>query len=585
MGKSAGANHPPHPEQASSAKTPAPPATGLNTAATPTADGQSPALLSIYRLNLWFDSFDEDNHPTSHQVLHDLSLSIAAGKTTALVGESGSGKTLAALSILRLAGSGARVRSSGSIRYAGHELLDLAADEMRAIRGDRIAMIFQEPMTSLNPVYTIGNQLLEPLLLHRRLERREAREEANRLLQRTGIDDAAARLEVYPHQLSGGQRQRVMIAMALACRPDLLIADEPTTALDVTTQQQILSLIDDLQREFGMAVLLITHDLAIVRRHADSVAIIEGGRIVEEGPVERIMSAPAHPYSRRLITAIPESLGAPAPPGPELLSLAALSCRFTTAGRWIHPFRREKKVVRAVDEATLNISRGSTWGIIGESGSGKTTLAMAILRLLPSSGSIVFAGQDIATWRGRRLRPLRRDLQIVFQDPYSSLSPRLTVLEIVEEGLKIHASQLSAEERYRQVAAALEEVGLDEEMIFRYPHEFSGGQRQRLAVARAVILRPQLLILDEPTSALDITIQGQILRLLKELQRRHQMTYLFISHDLRVVRALADHLAVMRHGRIVESGPAAEIFAKPREEYTRHLLAAAFHHQSPSAAA
>ncbi len=531
-------------------------------------------LLQLDALNLWFEGYDQDNRPTSSQVLRDLSLTIAAGQTTALVGESGSGKTLAALSILRLTGGQARL--TGSIRYRGRELLTLPSEEMRIIRGNRIAMIFQEPMTSLNPVYTIGNQLLEPLLLHRRFNQRAAREEAINLLQRTGINDAAARMSAYPHQLSGGQRQRVMIAMALACRPELLIADEPTTALDVTTQQQILALISELQAELGMAVLLITHDLSIVRRHAVTVAVIKEGHIVEQGEADQVMRLPRHPYTQQLTQAIPESLGAPSPGGEELLSIADLSCRFHTPGRWIHPFKREKKEVAAVEQANLTVRRGSTWGIIGESGSGKTTLAMAILKLLPSSGKIVFAGADISSWRGQRLRRLRRNLQIVFQDPYSSLSPRLTVLEIVEEGLKVHAPELSAEERCQKVTAVLDEVGLEQEMLFRYPHEFSGGQRQRLAIARAVILRPQLLILDEPTSALDITIQGQILRLLRDLQQRYQMTYLFISHDLRVVRALADHLAVMRQGRIIESGGAAEIFARPQQAYTVELLAAAF---------
>jgi microcin C transport system ATP-binding protein len=552
-----------------------------SSANTPPEDGAvpglvnpTPPLLQLDRLNLWFEGYDRDNRPTSSQVLRDLSLTLAAGQTTALVGESGSGKTLAALSILKLTGSQARL--TGSIRYRGRELLNLPHEEMRTIRGNRIAMIFQEPMTSLNPVYTIGNQLLEPLILHRRLEQGAAREEAIQLLRRTGIDQAEARMSVYPHQLSGGQRQRVMIAMALACRPELLIADEPTTALDVTTQQQILALIGDLQAELGMAVLLITHDLSIVRRHAATVAVIKEGHIVEQGDADQVMRSPRHPYTRQLTQAIPESLGTSSPGEEELLIIADLSCHFHTPGRWIHPFKREKKVVAAVAQASLSVRRGSTWGIIGESGSGKTSLAMAILKLLPSSGRIIFAGTDISSWRGQRLRSLRRNLQVVFQDPYSSLSPRLTVLEIVEEGLRVHDPELSAEERCQKVTAVLDEVGLDQEMLFRYPHEFSGGQRQRLAIARAVVLRPQLLILDEPTSALDITIQGQILRLLRDLQQRYQMTYLFISHDLRVVRALADHLAVMRQGRIVESGVAAEIFARPQQAYTAALLAAAF---------
>jgi microcin C transport system ATP-binding protein len=532
-------------------------------------------FLEIDHLNLWFNSFDENSHPVRNQVLFDVSLSLEKGQTVALVGESGSGKTITATSILRLLEDSCNIRQEGEIRLEGRNILTLSPEEIRKIRGNRIAMIFQEPMTSLNPVYTIGNQLLEPLRLHLHMGKKEAEREAIRLLERTGIDDPAGRLRTYPHQLSGGQRQRVMIAMALACRPALLIADEPTTALDVTIQAQILALIKDIQKEYGMAVLLITHDLEMVRRHAATLFIMQHGRIVESGATEQVFTAPSHPYTRCLMSAIPQDRKDSPPPGPVLLETDKLCCHFQLLGGWVHPFKRQKKIIRAVDEVSLRLCRGTTWGIVGESGSGKTTLGLAILKLVHSTGPIFFAGQDIQPWSNRRLRPLRSDIQIVFQDPFSSLSPRFSVQEIIEEGLQIHTPNATGEERFQLVVDTLREVGLEEEMAFRYPHEFSGGQRQRIAIARAIVLRPKLLILDEPTSALDVTIQGQIIDLLLELQKKYGMTYMFISHDLRVVRALADYVAVMQHGRIIEAGPAQEIFTSPVQDYTRTLFAAA----------
>lgn len=532
-------------------------------------------FLEIDHFNLWFNGFDDDNRQFRNQVLFDVSLALEKGETVALVGESGSGKSITALSILRLLEESGNTSSQGAIHFEGRNILNLSAKDIRGIRGNRIAMIFQEPMTSLNPVYSIGNQLMEPLRQHRNLAAREAEQEAIRLLDRTGIDDPAARLRAFPHQLSGGQRQRVMIAMALACRPSLLIADEPTTALDVTIAAQILELIRDIQREFGMGVLLITHDLEIVRKYASRIYIMKTGRIVEHGTMDEIFTNPSHEYTKRLMSAIPRGRKVPASPGPLLLKTDNLTCRFKSYTGWVHPFKRRQKITYAVDRVSLELQGGTTWGIVGESGSGKTTLAMAILKLVQSKGDILFLGENIQNWPNSRLRPLRREIQIVFQDPFSSLSPRFTVQEIIEEGLKIHLPETSREERYEMVVDTLKEVGLTEDMAFRYPHEFSGGQRQRIAIARVIILKPKLLILDEPTSALDVTIQGQIIDLLLNLQQKYGMTYMFITHDLRVIRALADFVAVMQHGKIVEAGPAQEIFTSPAQEYTRILFAAA----------
>jgi ABC-type microcin C transport system duplicated ATPase subunit YejF len=535
-------------------------------------------LLTIDNFNLAFLSAEGNLSP----VLDAISLRIAAGETHALVGESGSGKSVTALSILRLLEDTNQVRSSGSITFEGRELTALDKQAIRAIRGNRIAMIFQEPMTALNPVYTIGNQLMEPLLLHQSLGKAEAYERALQLLERTGIDNPEYRITCYPHQLSGGQRQRVIIAMALACRPKLLIADEPTTALDVTIQEQILHLIKDIQAEYGMSVLLITHDLPMVRKIADTVSIMHGGRIVEQGTVAEIFTHPQQEYTRHLLASVPQGVQQPRPGGAPLIEMHDITCAFAMKTQWKGWFQRQKTVIRAVDGVSLILRAGTTLGLVGESGSGKSTLALCLLGLNRFDGR-VFYFPDTATRHclsdltSRQFRPLRKELQIVFQDPFSSLSPRMTIEQIIAEGLQVHGLGGTNEQRRALVAQALRDVELDPALAGRFPHEFSGGQRQRIAIARAIILRPKLLILDEPTSALDMTIQKQILELLKGLQERYQLTYIFITHDLRTVRSLADQLAVMRRGRIVESGPAAGVFANPQQDYTRRLFAAAFY--------
>ena len=536
-------------------------------------------LLTIDNFSLTFPPGDRESEPV--RALCGVNLRVEAGRTHALVGESGSGKSVTAFSVLRLLEDTTRVETSGSIRFDGQELTTLSRDRIRAIRGNRIAMIFQEPMTSLNPVYPIGTQLMEPLLLHQRVDKKEARARALKLLERTGIDDPEYRLTCYPHQLSGGQRQRVIIAMALACRPALLIADEPTTALDVTIQEQILALIRDLQAEFGMAVLLITHDLPMVRKIADTVSIMHRGRVIESGPLAEIFARPQQDYTRHLLGAVPAGVQAPRAGGPPLIELADITCTFTLKSAWSGLFQRTKKVIRAVDGVSLTLREGTTLGLVGESGSGKSTLALCLLGLAPHTGTVRYhnegATHTLSGLNARQFRPLRRELQIVFQDPYSSLSPRLTIEQIISEGLEVHGLGGSREERRQLVAEALGDVELDPAMAGRFPHEFSGGQRQRIAIARAIILRPRLLILDEPTSALDVTIQKQVLDLLRRLQERYNLTYIFITHDLRTVRSLADQVAVMRHGRIVESGPAATVFADPQDDYTRRLFHAAFH--------
>jgi ABC-type microcin C transport system duplicated ATPase subunit YejF len=536
-------------------------------------------LLAIDNLTLSFCADKEAGGDT--EVLHGISLSIEPGKTHALVGESGSGKSVAALSILRLLEDVSTVRTGGSILFKGRNLLRLGKKDIRAVRGNEIAMIFQEPMTSLNPVLTIGSQLVEPLVLHRQMSKEEARQEAISLLARTGIQEPESRINAYPHQLSGGQRQRVMIAMALACRPHLLIADEPTTALDVTLQAQILELIQDVQQEFKMAVLLITHDLPLVRKAADTVSIMHRGRIVEQGPAEEIFSAPTQDYTRKLLESVPQDSKTPAVGGKALISIESLNCVFTVKKSWQGVFKRNSTLLKAVDDINLTIHQGTTLGIIGESGSGKSTLALCLLGLTAFQGTIRYSRDDreilLSQLSSRQFRPLRRHMQIVFQDPFSSLSPRLTVEQIIGEGLQVHEPSLSRKERQVLVEQALLEVELTPEMAGRFPHEFSGGQRQRIAIARALILKPELLILDEPTSALDVTIQAQIITLLRSLQRRHGLTYVFITHDLRVLRSLADELAVMRQGRIVEQGPADRIFTQPKHDYTQQLLRAAFY--------
>ena len=502
-----------------------------------------------------------------------VSFDIGRGETVALVGESGSGKSVTALSILQLLPYPAASHPSGSIEVDGVDTVKASGRVLRRLRGNRVSMIFQEPMTSLNPLHTIGRQVAEALTLHRGLSRHRARARARELLEMVALGATARRLDAFPHELSGGQRQRVMIAMALACEPDLLIADEPTTALDVTVQAQILALLAELQRRLGMALLLITHDLAIVRRIADRVCVMRGGAIVEEGPADRIFQAPAHAYTRALLAA--EPAGAPLPDdgagADEALACDDLKVHFPIKAGVI---RRTVGHVKAVDGVTLSLRPGRTVGVVGESGSGKTTLALALLRLVASTGPILFEGRPIQGLTFRRMRPLRRRMQIVFQDPFGSLSPRMTVRQIVEEGLKVHGFA-RAEGARDPVGEALEEVGLEPAMRNRYPHEFSGGQRQRIAIARALVLKPRLLVLDEPTSALDMSVQAQIVDLLRALQARHRLAYLFISHDLKVVRALCHEVIVLREGRVVEHGSARALFEAPRTDYTRALLAAA----------
>jgi microcin C transport system ATP-binding protein len=501
-----------------------------------------------------------------------VSFTLDRGETFALVGESGSGKSVTALSILRLLPYPVARHPTGRIRFEGRELLGASEAGIRAIRGDRVAMVFQEPMTSLNPLHRVERQIGETLRLHRAMSPDAARARTLELLRLVGLDHAEERLAAFPHQLSGGQRQRVMIAMALANEPDLLIADEPTTALDVTIQAQILELLRGLKARLGMALLLITHDLGIVRHMADRVGVMQGGRIVEQGPAARVFEAPQHPYTRHLLAAQPGGAPPPAGDAPTVLEGRDVLVWFPVRRGVL---RRTVGHVKAVDGVTAAVRAGETLGVVGESGSGKTTLGLALLRLERSEGEIRFEGRALQGLRWAETRGLRRAMQIVFQDPFSSLSPRLPVGRIVGEGLEIHRLG-DAAERERRVCEVLEEVGLDPESRHRYPHEFSGGQRQRIAIARAMVLRPRLVVLDEPTSALDVSVQAQIVELLRALQRRHSLAYLFISHDLRVVRAMSHHVIVMRAGRVVEQGPAEEILARPRHPYTRALLAAAF---------
>jgi microcin C transport system ATP-binding protein len=509
------------------------------------------------------------------RAVRGVSFHIDPGETVALVGESGSGKSVSALSILQLLPYPKAWHPGGSIRLRGEELIGAPDARLRAIRGDRIAMVFQEPMTSLNPLHTIERQVSEVLMMHRRLPPASARKRTLALLELVGLPDGVRRLTAFPHELSGGQRQRVMIAMALANEPDLLIADEPTTAVDVTIQAQILKLVRDLQQRMGMAVLWITHDLGIVRKISDRVYVMHEGEVKESGTVKAVFQGPRHAYTRALLAAQPGTHQA-RPPGdaPELMRVADLRVWFPLR-RGI--LRRVSGHVKAVDGISLTLRAGRTVGVVGESGSGKTTLGLAILRLVKATGgSVTFDGRDLLTLPAPELRPLRSDLQVVFQDPYASLSPRMSVAQIIEEGLAAHGRLAPTEaERRRVLDEILEEVGLSPEMQDRYPHEFSGGQRQRIAIARALALRPRFMVLDEPTSALDMSWQAEILELLRDLQRRRGLAYLFISHDLKVIRALADELVVMRDGRIVEQGPADEIFAAPREPYTRALIAAA----------
>ncbi len=526
-------------------------------------------LLTVDDLSVTFDVPDGAVEAVRH-----ISFAIGKGETVALVGESGSGKSVTALSILQLLPYPLARHPGGSIRFAGTEMIGAGEPALQAVRGDRISMIFQEPMTSLNPLHTIEKQISETLILHKGLGASAARKRVLELLDRVGVQNAEQRLTAYPHELSGGQRQRVMIAMALANEPDLLIADEPTTALDVTIQAQILNLLKDLQREFGMAMLFITHDLGIVRKIADTVCVMSEGEIVETGETARIFSAPEHEYTKRLLAAEPKGKKSePEPGAPVVIEGKDVKVWFPIKKGLL---RRTVDYIRAVDGISVSIRAGQTVGVVGESGSGKTTLGMALLRLEHSTGDIRFGEHDIQSLSTNQLRPLRREMQVVFQDPFGSLSPRMSVGEIVAEGLRIHGLDLDAAGREARVVEALEDVDLAPESRFRYPHEFSGGQRQRVAIARAIVLKPRFIVLDEPTSALDMSVQAQIVDLLTGLQRKYGLAYLFISHDLKVVRALADQVIVMKDGRVVEQGPADTVFDNPQEAYTKALMAAAF---------
>ena len=503
-----------------------------------------------------------------------VSFSIERGQCVALVGESGSGKSVSALSVLKLLPYPTAHHPSGSIRFKGQDLLGMSENEIRGIRGNDISIIFQEPMTSLNPLHTIEAQIGEVIYLHSGMRGKLARERTLELLTQVGIPDPESRLGSYPHQLSGGQRQRVMIAMALAHEPDLLIADEPTTALDVTVQAQILKLLADIRSRLGMSMLFITHDLGIVRRIADVVCVMNHGKIVEQGPVEQVFTAAQHPYTKALLAAEPKP--DPAPPRPDapvVMSSDDLKVWFPIK-RGV--MRKTVGHIKAVDGVSMSVRQGETLGVVGESGSGKTTLGLALLRLISSQGPIVFLGKDIQGLNFKQMRPVRRDMQIVFQDPFGALSPRMSVGDIIAEGLGVHQPSLTQDERDARVVKALTDVGLDPATRFRYPHEFSGGQRQRISIARAVVLEPNFIVLDEPTSALDMLFQAQMVDLLRDLQRKRDLTYMFISHDLRVVASLASNLIVMRHGKVVEQGAAADIFKNPASDYTRALFAAAF---------
>ncbi|PRD50564.1 ABC transporter ATP-binding protein [Phyllobacterium myrsinacearum] len=526
-------------------------------------------LLSVRDLSVAFTQNSRQSIAVDH-----VSFDIAQGETVALVGESGSGKSVSALSILKLLPYPPASHPSGQILFNGQDLLDSNENDLRRVRGNDITMIFQEPMTSLNPLHTIEKQIVEVLKLHQSMADKPARQRTLALLHEVGIREPEKRLDAYPHQLSGGQRQRVMIAMALANKPKLLIADEPTTALDVTVQAQILQLLADLKKAQGMSMLFITHDLGIVRKIADRVCVMTKGKIVETGPTRQIFDNPQHEYTRHLLAAEPKGN----PPSADLS--AAPVMRGEQVKVWFPIkqgfLRRTVDHVKAVDGIDVTIRAGQTLGVVGESGSGKTTLGLALSRMISSQGVIRFGEKDINQFSFKQMRPLRRELQIVFQDPFGSLSPRMSIADIVAEGLAVHEPKLSADERDARVVAALKEVNLDPENRFRYPHEFSGGQRQRIAIARAMVLNPRFVMLDEPTSALDMSVQAQVVDLLRGLQQKHNLAYLFISHDLKVVKALANDVLVMRNGKAVEYGPSEEIFANPKSDYTKALMAAAF---------
>ncbi|ARO28203.1 oligopeptide ABC transporter ATP-binding protein [Rhizobium sp. NXC14] len=526
-------------------------------------------LLSVRDLSVAFHQGGETSIAVDR-----ISFDIAKGEVVALVGESGSGKSVSANSILRLLPYPSASHPSGEILFKGKDLLKASERALREVRGNDITMIFQEPMTSLNPLHTIEKQIAEILALHQGLIGQPARARVLELLNQVGIREPEKRLKAYPHELSGGQRQRVMIAMALANRPELLIADEPTTALDVTVQAQILELLRQLKAAHGMSLLFITHDLGIVRKFADRVCVMTKGRIVETGTVEEVFASPKHEYTRHLLASEPRGEPPLADPSkPVVMEGSDIRVWFPIKAGLM---RRVVDHVKAVDGIDLSLRAGQTLGVVGESGSGKTTLGLALTRLISSQGRIAFVGKDIAGYSFSEMRPLRNQLQIVFQDPYGSLSPRMSVGDIIAEGLKVHERALSAEERDQRVCWALEEVGLDPLTRWRYPHEFSGGQRQRIAIARAMVLKPRFVMLDEPTSALDMSVQAQVVDLLRDLQKKHDLAYLFISHDLKVVKALANDVIVMRFGKVVEQGPSAEIFRAPKDDYTKALMAAAF---------
>jgi microcin C transport system ATP-binding protein len=529
----------------------------------------SAPLIDVKNLSVAFRTGKTDS-----LAVKGVSFHINKGETVALVGESGSGKTVSALSILKLLAYPAASHPTGQIVFEGRDILQSSEDDMRGVRGAKISMIFQEPMTSLNPLHTIEKQVGEMLKLHRGMDDEATQKRVLDLLKRVGIPNAEQRLSAYPHQLSGGQRQRVMIAMALANEPDLLIADEPTTALDVTIQAQILQLLKDLQKEMGMALLLITHDLGIVRRMAERVYVMQHGLVVEDGPTEQIFTAAQHTYTKHLLAAEPKGK-------PPAFDPSAAPVMETNDLKVWFPIKRgflQKTVdhIKAVDGVTLKVRQGQTLGVVGESGSGKTTLGLALLRLISSDGPIVYLGQNIQGLSSKDMRPLRKNMQIVFQDPYGSLSPRLSVFEIIEEGMLIQEPDLDYDARRERAGQAMGDVGLDPNMLDRYPHEFSGGQRQRIAIARAMALQPKFVMLDEPTSALDMSVQAQIVDLLRTLQERRKLAYLFISHDLKVVRALCNYILVMKNGKVVEEGPAEDVFRAPKEDYTKALMAAAF---------
>ncbi|MFB2552596.1 ABC transporter ATP-binding protein [Ensifer soli] len=535
-------------------------------------------LLSVRDLSVAFRQGERET-----RAVDAISFDVMPGEVVALVGESGSGKSVSANSILRLLPYPAARHPGGAILFKGQDLMTASDEALRHVRGNDITMIFQEPMTSLNPLHSIERQITEILTLHQEMKGPAARARVLELLHQVGIREPEKRLSAFPHELSGGQRQRVMIAMALANRPELLIADEPTTALDVTVQAQILALLKDLKDRHRMSMLFITHDLGIVRKIADRVCVMTRGRIVETGPTEEIFGNPQHAYTRHLLGSEPRGRPPAADPAsPVVMEGKDMKVWFPIRTGFL---RKVTDHVKAVDGIDLTLKAGQTLGIVGESGSGKTTLGLALARLIASEGRIVFLGQPIDGFSFKEMRPLRNRLQIVFQDPYGSLSPRMPVADIVAEGLAVHEPQLSAAERDARVAAALVEVGLDPETRWRYPHEFSGGQRQRIAIARAMVLKPKFVMLDEPTSALDMSVQAQVVDLLRELQRLHGLAYLFISHDLRVVRALANHVIVMRQGQVVEQGPSEQIFEAPREDYTKALIAAALNLDTVESAA